>query len=145
MPDTLTHRTTRKISAGKYYPLGATPHPDGVNFALYSRHADAVFLLLFDRPDAPPSDVIRLEQRTRYVWHVFVHGLQPGQLYGYKVQGAYDPVRGLRFNANKLLLDPYAKAVTGKCVNIHNLLLGYIHMFRQDFVFAKQVVSALLY
>jgi len=121
----LTPRTTRKVSPGKFYPLGATLYPDGVNFALYSRHATAVFLLLFDRPDGEPTDIIQLENRSRYVWHVFVHGVSAGQLYGYKVEGEYDPARGLRFNPNKLLLDPYAKAVTGKCVNIHNLLLAY--------------------
>lgn len=121
----LIHCTTKKLSAGKYYPLGATPYPDGVNFALYSRHARAVFLLLFERPDALPSDIIRVEQRDRYIWHVFVHGIGAGQLYGYKVLGEYDPAHGLRFNPYKLLLDPYARALTGKCVNTDNLLLAY--------------------
>ncbi|MCX8045033.1 MAG: glycogen debranching protein GlgX [Desulfobacterota bacterium] len=125
MPDVLIHRTTKKLSPGKYYPLGATLYPDGVNFALYSRHATAVLLLLFDRPDGSPTDCIRLEHRDRYIWHVFVHGIGAGQLYGYKVHGDYDPPRGLRFNPHKLLLDPYAKAVTGKCINSENLLLAY--------------------
>jgi len=125
MPSELEHRTTRKISAGKYYPLGATLQDDGVNFAIYSKHAREVFLLLFERPDGKPTDTIRLEQRTRYVWHAFVRGIGAGQLYGYKVRGEYAPGQGLRFNEHKLLLDPYAKAFTGKCTNTHNLLLAY--------------------
>jgi glycogen operon protein len=118
-------RTTRKVSAGRFYPLGATIEPDGVNFALYSRNATAVFLVLFDRADGEPTDVIRLENRTRYVFHAFVHGVRAGQLYGYRVCGPFDPKRGLRFNENKLLVDPYAKALTGKAHNEDNLLLGY--------------------
>jgi glycogen operon protein len=110
----LRHRTGRKISPGNYYPLGATLADDGVNFCLYSQNAEEVYLLLFDRAGGYPTDVIRVESRTRFVWHVFVHGLASGQLYGYKVRGAYDPARGMRFNENKLLVDPYAKALTGK-------------------------------
>jgi isoamylase len=117
--------TSRKISHGKPYPLGATVREDGINFALFSQNASEVFLLLFDRPDAAPSEIIELEARTRYVWHAFVHGLRPGQLYGYKVRGDYDPSRGMRFNEHKLLIDPYAKALTGKPMNRDNLLLGY--------------------
>jgi glycogen operon protein len=66
-----------------------------------------------------------MQDQTRYVWHTFVHGLQAGQLYAYKVRGDYNPSIGLRFNEHKLLLDPYAAALTGKCVNEDNLLLGY--------------------
>ena len=69
------HRTGRTVSTGVWYPLGATLQPGGVNFALYSRHAEAVYLHLFDRPDGPPTDVIRLPRRTRYIWHGFVHGI----------------------------------------------------------------------
>jgi glycogen operon protein len=121
----LEHRTNKKVSAGRFYPLGATLTPDGVNFALYSQHASEVFLLLFDRPDGDPTDVIRIENRTRYIWHTFVHGLKAGQLYGYRVRGEFLPARGLRFNENKLLLDPYAKAFSGKARNQDNLLLAY--------------------
>ncbi|MCL5966111.1 MAG: glycogen debranching protein GlgX [Deltaproteobacteria bacterium] len=121
----LPHRTSRKVSPGKFYPLGATPTPEGVNFALYSQNATEVYLLLFDRPDGEPTDVIRLENRTKYVWHAFVHGLKAGQLYGYKVDGPFDPKRGLRFNPGRLLLDPYAKALTARPNNIDNLLLAY--------------------
>jgi len=105
--------------------LGATARPGGVNFALYSQHASDVFLLLFDKENAPPTHTIRLDQRTKFVWHSFVEGLKPGQLYGYKVRGPFDPARGMRFNEHKLLIDPYARALTGKFHNTDNLLLAY--------------------
>ncbi len=72
-----------------------------------------------------PSDIIQLENRTRYIWHAFVEGVKAGQLYGYKVRGEYHPQYGMRFNENKLLMDPYAKALTGKFRNADNLLLPY--------------------
>jgi glycogen operon protein len=75
----------------KSTPLGATLTPGGVNFALFSEHAAAVFLLLFDEPDKAPTDVIELTRRDKFVWHVFVKGLKAGQLYGYKVRGDYRP------------------------------------------------------
>jgi len=125
MSSTLTHKTSKKLSAGKHYPLGATPVEGGVNFAIFSRHAQEVFLLLFDRAASEPTDVICLEHCTRFVWHVFVEGLAPGQLYGYKIRGPHDPERGLRFNEHKLLMDPYARALTGKFKNINNRLLAY--------------------
>ncbi|MDA8122653.1 MAG: alpha-amylase family glycosyl hydrolase, partial [Deltaproteobacteria bacterium] len=121
----LRHRTARKISEGNHYPLGATLGGDGVNFCLYSLNAEEVYLLLFDRTDGDPTDVIKMENRTRFVWHVFVHGLAAGQLYGYRVRGPHNPARGMRFNGNKLLVDPYAKALTGKFANTDNLLLAY--------------------
>ena len=125
MNTALEHRTRRKVSPGSFHPLGATPDPEGVNFALHSQTASDVFLLLFDDPRGGPTDVIRLESRTRLIWHCFVHGLRPGQLYGYKVRGPFDPARGLRFNEHKLLMDPYARAFTGKALNEDNLLLAY--------------------
>ena len=125
MPNDLSHRTNRKLSPGSHYPLGATLGPGGVNFSLYSANAEEVRLLLFDRPDGEPTDVIRVENRDRFAWHVFVHGAGAGQFYGYKVRGPFDPARGLRFNDRKLLIDPYAKALTGKIVNEDNLLLAY--------------------
>jgi isoamylase len=121
----LEQRTRRTVTPGRFYPLGATPNSGGTNFALFSKHAHEVFLLLFDRADGPPTDVIRLDQRTRYVFHAFVVGVKPGQLYGYRVRGPFDPAHGLRFNEHKLLVDPHAKALTGKPVNTDNLLLGY--------------------
>jgi glycogen operon protein len=121
----LKHRTDKKISKGKFYPLGATLQKDGVNFALYSQNAREVFLLLFDESGKEPADIIKFENRTKYIWHAFVHGLKPGTLYGYKIRGEYNPCYGLRFNENKVLIDPYAKALTGKFRNVDNLLLSY--------------------
>jgi isoamylase len=121
----LKHSTSKKLSAGRHYPLGASIEAGGVNFALYSQHAAEVYLLLFNSGDGPPSDIIRMENKTKNVWHVFVQDLKPGQMYGYKVRGEFNPAMGLRFNENKLLLDPYARAFTGKCHNTDNLLLPY--------------------
>jgi glycogen operon protein len=121
----LAHNTGRTLSEGKYYPLGATLSPGGVNFALYSQNAREVFLLLFDRADGPPTDIIKIENCTRHIWHVFVHGIGAEQLYGYRVRGEYNPAWGLRFNEHKLQIDPYAKALGSRLVNADNLLLGY--------------------
>ncbi|HYK91410.1 MAG TPA: glycogen debranching protein GlgX [Acidobacteriota bacterium] len=125
MGELLKSRTTRKISPGSDFPLGATPTSDGVNFALFSRNAQEVYLQLYDDPSRDPSDVIKVENQRRFVWSVFVHGIKAGQLYGYRVRGDFNPARGLRFNEHKLLMDPYAKALTGKAVNTDNLLLAY--------------------
>jgi glycogen operon protein len=114
-----------RLEPGRFYPLGATLQADGVNFALYSRHANAVHLLLFDTSDGQPSEIIPIEHCARHIWHTFVRGIKPGQLYGYRVFGEYDPGRGLSFNSHKLLIDPYAKALTDKCCNTDNLLLAY--------------------
>src|SRR5262244_2901972 len=121
----LAHRTTKTVAKGREYPLGATVVDGGVNFALYSSNASAVYLLLFDKPAGEPTDVIRLDNRDKFIWHIEVRGVGAGQLYGYKVQGDYRPEWGLRFNDAKLMLDPYAKAVTGKFRNEDNLLLAY--------------------
>ena len=93
------------------YPLGASYDGAGVNFALYSQVAQKVELCLFDEHDAETR--IEMTERNSYVWHNYIPGLQPGQRYGYRVYGPYDPVHGLRCNPNKLLLDPYAKAIEG--------------------------------
>ena len=118
-------KSGKRVSVGNYYPLGATLSEDGVNFALFSQNASEVFLLLFDRPDGNPTDILKLENRTKFIWHGFVHGIKARQLYGYQVKGPFDPQRGMRFNEHKLLLDPYAKALSGKFVNRDNLLLAY--------------------
>lgn len=125
MVQRLEPRTTRNIRPGIHYPLGATVQDGGVNFALYSQDATSVFLLLFDRPDGEPTDIIGLRQGARRVWHAFVEGLRPGQLYGFKVRGPFEPRQGLRFNEHKLVMDPYAKALAGKFRNASNLLLAY--------------------
>src|SRR5262245_26673029 len=115
----------RIVERGSAWPLGATPTATGVNFALYSQHATEVSLLLFDTADGPPTDTIQLDQRTKFVWHAHVPGVRAGQLYGYRVGGEHRPTDGLRFNEHKLLLDPYAKALTGPVRNTSNLLLAY--------------------
>jgi isoamylase len=100
---------------GKSFPLGATLVPDGVNFSVFAKHSTAAQLLLFDHTDDPePSRVIDLEPRTNrtyHYWHVFVPGVTAGQLYAYRVAGPFDPERGLRFDPDKVLLDPYGKCV----------------------------------
>jgi isoamylase len=101
-----------KTYPGNPYPLGATWDGKGVNFALYSEHATGVELCLFD--DVGTEVRVPLRERTAFVWHAYLPGVGPGQLYGYRVDGPYEPHRGLRFNRNNLLLDPYAKALDGK-------------------------------
>jgi glycogen operon protein len=100
---------------GKSFPLGATLSRDGANFSVYAKHSAAVQLLLFDHVDDPePSRVIHLNprgNRTYHYWHAFVPGVTRGQLYGYRVSGPFDPARGLRFDPNKVLLDPYGKCI----------------------------------
>jgi isoamylase len=96
---------------GKPFPLGATWDGSGTNFALFSENADAVELCLFD--DAGHETRIEVTESTAFTWHCYLPGVGPGQLYGYRVHGAYDPRRGYRFNPFKLLIDPYAKAIEG--------------------------------
>src|ERR1051326_7783511 len=100
---------------GRSLPIGATVRDGGVNFSLYSRTAQGVELLLFDREDdVAPSRVVRIDpitNRTYHYWHVFVPGLRPGQLYGYRVEGQFAPERGHRFDPGKVLLDPYGRGV----------------------------------
>jgi glycogen operon protein len=111
--------------AGKPFPQGATWDGNGVNFALYSASSEFVELCLFDRADqAGESHRIRLRERTNGVWHIYLPGIKPGQLYGYRVHGPYAPKEGQRFNANKLLLDPYAKAI-GRELKWADELFGY--------------------
>ena len=104
-----------KVLPGNTYPLGATWDGKGVNFSIFSEHATGVDLCLFDTIDAPvDSHRIPLTMVTGYIWHGYLPDIGPGQCYAYRVHGPYDPSTGQRFNPNKLLLDPYAKAVTGE-------------------------------
>jgi isoamylase len=103
----------RTLLPGRPYPLGATPSEKGTNFAIYSEGATRVELAFFD-PEGQQTDCVRLRERTAHVWHGFVCDIQPGQLYGYRVHGPWEPEKGRRFNAAKLLVDPYAKALYGK-------------------------------
>ena len=103
------------VTPGRSFPLGASFDGEGVNFSIWSRHATAAELCLFDHAeDARPARVIRLDprrHRTYHYWHVHVAGLRPGQRYGWRVHGPFDPDHGYRFDGQKLLLDPYARAV----------------------------------
>ena len=105
----------QRIGKGRSYPLGVSLSAGGANFSVFSRHATGVELAFFDHAgDGRPSRVVRIErpaERMPHYWHVFVPGVQPGQLYGYRVTGPFEPSRGLRFDAAKLLLDPYGRAV----------------------------------
>jgi isoamylase len=110
---------------GKPYPLGATWDGEGVNFAIYAENADGVELCLFKAPeDDHESEKIRIKEMSHFVWHVYIPGLKPGQLYGYRIIGPYEPASGHRFNSNKLLIDPYAKAIAG-AVHWNDALFGY--------------------
>ena len=100
-----------QIRPGSMYPLGASYDGAGVNFALFSQVAQKVELCLFDEEDNETR--IEMTEQNSYVWHNYLPGIQPGQRYGYRVYGPYDPMQGLRCNPNKLLLDPYAKAIEG--------------------------------
>ncbi len=104
--------TSIRVWPGHPYPLGATWDGAGTNFALYSENADKVELCLFDSPDAASESCrIPLADQTDLVWHAYLPDVVPGQCYGYRVYGPYDPAHGHRFNPHKVVLDPYAKAI----------------------------------
>jgi glycogen operon protein len=110
---------------GRPHPLGATWDGSGVNFAIFSEHAADVDLCLFDDGHSDQETArIRLTERSNLIWHVYLPDVRPGQCYAYRVHGPYDPGTGYRFNANKLLLDPYAKAITGT-INWSKAMFGY--------------------
>ena len=103
-----------RVWPGRPYPLGGMWDGEGVNFALFSENATGVELCLFDSPDSDKeSHRIRIEERTDQVWHAYLPEIRPGQMYGYRVHGPYEPEAGHRFNQSKLLIDPYSKALTG--------------------------------
>src|SRR5213596_50434 len=102
---------------GYPFPLGATWMGNGVNFALFSEHATGVELCLFENREATEENIrVPISECTDQVWHMFLPDARPGQLYGFRVAGPYDPEHGLRFNSSKLLLDPYAKAIAGEVI-----------------------------
>src|SRR5262249_19648729 len=110
---------------GRPYPLGATWDGAGVNFALFSDHAAGVELCLFDPAD-PTRETgrVAMGERSDQVWHVYLPEGRPGLLYGYRVNGPYDPAAGHRFNARKVLLDPYALAIAG-AIEWSDAIFGY--------------------
>ena len=113
-----------EILPGSPTPLGATWDGNGVNFALFSEHAEAVVLCLFADRSGHDDQQVALTHRTHDVWHGYVPGVAPGQIYAHRVHGPYDPAQGERFNPQKILLDPYARAVTGP-LRSSDHLLGY--------------------
>ena len=118
--------TPIKTWLGYPYPLGATWLGNGVNFALFSEHATSVDLCLFDSMEAREENVrIPVTEHTDQVWHIFLPEVRPGQIYGYRVSGPYEPEIGMRFNSSKLLLDPYAKAIAGR-VEWGDEMFGYV-------------------
>ena len=111
-----------QVWPGHRYPLGATYDGTGTNFAIFSEIAEAVELCLFD-PSGNERKV-QLHEQDAFVWHAYLPGVEPGQRYGYRVYGPYDPARGLRCNPHKLLLDPYARAVDAD-IDWHPSLYAY--------------------
>jgi glycogen operon protein len=128
----------KKVFPGKPFPLGATWDGKGVNFAVFSENATAVNLCLFNNyQDKKESDVIKITEHSEGIWHCYVPDMQPGQLYGYRVEGPYKPLEGHRFNSQKLLIDPYAKSIFGK-VKWDTSLYGYeIGHAEEDLSFNK--------
>ena len=115
-----------RVWPGQPYPLGATWTGLGVNFAIVSAHATRVDLCLFDSAEATrPSTCVPLPEHTDMVWHGYLPDIRPGQLYGYRVHGPYDPSQGQRFNPNKVVIDPYAKSV-GRIVRWDDSMFGYV-------------------
>lgn len=113
----------RTVYAGKPFPLGSKWDGKGVNFAIYSENASAVELCLFNA-EGKESERILFTECTGYIWHAYVPGIEPGQHYGYRIDGPYEPENGHRFNKNKLLIDPYAKALAGD-LQWDDALFGY--------------------
>ena len=114
-----------RLRPGSPYPLGATWDGAGVNFAIFSEHATGVHLCLFDSVDATMERLcVPLNERTDRIWHGYLPDARPGQLYGYRVHGPWDPARGHRFNPAKVVLDPYARAV-GRPPSAHPALLAF--------------------
>ena len=124
-PHHIDHYDSLDLAPGEPFPQGASWDGNGVNFSLFAEGSDAVDLCLFDSVDAESeSKRIRLKQRTTGVWHCYLPGIKPGQLYGYRVHGPYEPENGLRFNPHKVLLDPYAIGL-GRPLKWDDRLFGY--------------------
>src|SRR5258707_338983 len=127
-----------KVWPGNPYPLGATWDGEGVNFAIFSAHAEKIELCLFDRSGAREEARIVLPEYTDEVWHAYLPDARPGLLYGYRVYGPYDPSNGHRFNPNKLLIDPYPKALQGR-VRWGDPVFGYrLGSPREDLSFDRR-------
>ena len=117
-------QTELVVWPGRPYPLGATWDGEGVNFALFSEHAEQVDLCLFDQSGRRETQRVPVREQTDQVWHCYLPEARPGTLYGYRVRGPYDPHKGLRFNHHKLLVDPYAKQIRNG-LKWHDSMFGY--------------------
>ena len=128
-----------KIWPGKPYPLGATWDGKGVNFALFSEHAEKVELCIFDNSGSRKESLrLNMLEYSEHVWHVYIPGLLPGAVYGYRVYGPYEPNKGLRFNPQKILLDPYAKTIARQ-FTWHDSLFPYqLEAAEKDLVMDKR-------
>ncbi|MBQ9235561.1 MAG: glycogen debranching protein GlgX [Alphaproteobacteria bacterium] len=113
-----------QASSGLAYPLGATYDGQGVNFALFSAHATKVELCIFDESGAQEIARYAITEADNNIWHIYLEGASAGLVYGYRVYGPYDPLRGYRFNPNKLLIDPYGKKLVGTLI-WHKAIFGY--------------------
>jgi isoamylase len=123
---------------GQPYPLGATWNGEGVNFAIFSEHATQIELCIFDPRNQRQTHCLNIQWQTNHVWHCYLPEMRPGTLYGYRVHGPYDPKQGLRFNHNKLLLDPYARQIVG-APRWSDGLFGYrVGNAREDFSFDRR-------
>lgn len=120
---------------GSVYPLGASWDHKGTNFAIFSENATGVELCLFDRDDQETR--VALKEVSNFVWHGYLPGIGPGQRYGFRVHGPWEPERGMRFNPNKLLIDPYGKAITGDVQNCPEIFAYDIHHEAQDLSFSS--------
>ncbi len=121
---------------GRPHPLGANWDGSGVNFAIFSEHATGVVLCLFDSPDADhESQTVRFTETTDQVWHAYLPDVLPGQVYGYRVEGPYEPQNGHRFNPNKVVLDPYA-TLLARTVRWDDSLFGY-QIGQDDLTFSE--------
>lgn len=115
---------SEKPHAGNPYPLGSRYDGKGVNFALFSAHALKVELCLFDKTGAEEIKRYEITENDNNIWHIYIPGLKPGQVYGYRVYGLYAPEQGHRFNPHKLLIDPYGRQLVGKLI-WHKAIFGY--------------------
>ncbi len=116
--------TQFKASSGKAVPLGSQYDGKGVNFALFSAHAEKVELCLFDASGSEEIERYQIDENENNIWHIYLEGVTPGQVYGYRVYGKYKPQEGLRFNPNKLLIDPYGRQLVGKLI-WNKAIFGY--------------------
>ena len=113
-----------KIANGNTFPLGATYDGKGVNFALFSAHAEKVELCIFDKSGAEELERYEISVNDNSIWHIYLEGAKPDLVYGYRVYGPYNPAEGLRFNPNKLLIDPYGKKLVSKLI-WNKAIFGY--------------------